>query len=155
RDRHGRLGTRAASEAPHCPCRRSLPAFATGSRRARPPIRPDVGCPTAPAAPLAGGLAGRRLSAAALFRSSTCPLNPAVGRSARLADNGRGEIFAGGLAMSQSRYMLCLIPTLALPVALGGCPAAIVAGLGAAGGAGYAANQERGAGGAFDDAAIK
>jgi len=57
--------------------------------------------------------------------------------------------------MSQPRYILCLILTLALPVALGGCPAAIVAGLGAAGGAGYAANQERGAGGAFDDAAIK
>jgi osmotically-inducible protein OsmY len=43
----------------------------------------------------------------------------------------------------------------ALPVVLGGCPAAIVAGLGAAGGAGYAANQERGTGGTVDDLKIK
>ena len=57
--------------------------------------------------------------------------------------------------MSQSCRILCLILTLALPVALGGCPLAIVGGLGAAGGAGYAANQERGVGGTFDDVAIK
>ena len=57
--------------------------------------------------------------------------------------------------MSQSCRILCLILTFVLPVALGGCPAAIVGGLAAAGGAGYAANQERGVGGAFDDAAIK
>ena len=45
---------------------------------------------------------------------------------------------------------------LALPFALGGCPAAIVGGLAAAGGAGYAAqNQERGAGGSVDDFTIK
>ena len=44
---------------------------------------------------------------------------------------------------------------LALPIALGGCPAAIVGGLAAAGGAGYAANQERGAGGSVDDFTIK
>jgi osmotically-inducible protein OsmY len=57
--------------------------------------------------------------------------------------------------MSQSRHMLCLILALSLPLALGGCPAAIVAGLGAAGGTGYAANQERGVGGTFNDSAIK
>src|SRR5215469_12735025 len=57
--------------------------------------------------------------------------------------------------MSQSRRMFCLVSTLALPVALSGCPLAIVGGLGAAGGAGYAANQERGVGGTFDDASIK
>jgi len=57
--------------------------------------------------------------------------------------------------MSQSRRILCLGLILALPVALGGCPVAIVGGLAAAGGAGYAANQERGAGGAVDDVAIK
>jgi osmotically-inducible protein OsmY len=44
---------------------------------------------------------------------------------------------------------------LSLPVALCGCPVAIVGGLAAAGGAGYAANQERGAAGAFDDQTIK
>jgi len=57
--------------------------------------------------------------------------------------------------MSQLRAVLCLVITLALPVALCGCPVAIVGGLAAAGGAGYAANQERGATGAFDDMAIK
>jgi len=44
---------------------------------------------------------------------------------------------------------------LGLPIVLGGCPAAIVGGLAAAGGAGYTANQERGAGGSVDDFAIK
>jgi len=57
--------------------------------------------------------------------------------------------------MSELRAVLCLVITLALPVALCGCPVAIVGGLAAAGGAGYAANQERGATGAFDDMAIK
>src|SRR5205823_4587128 len=61
----------------------------------------------------------------------------------------------GGPAMSELRAVLCLVITLALPVALCGCPVAIVGGLAAAGGAGYAANQERGATGAFDDMAIK
>jgi osmotically-inducible protein OsmY len=44
---------------------------------------------------------------------------------------------------------------LALPVALCGCPLAIVGGLAGAGGAGYAANQERGVIGTFDDLRIK
>jgi osmotically-inducible protein OsmY len=48
-----------------------------------------------------------------------------------------------------------LFATLALPVALSGCPLAIVGGLAAAGGAGYAANQERGVNGTFDDLTIK
>jgi len=48
-----------------------------------------------------------------------------------------------------------LVATLLLPVALGGCPLAIVSGLGAAGGAGYAANNERGSQGSVDDFAIK
>jgi osmotically-inducible protein OsmY len=56
--------------------------------------------------------------------------------------------------MSQLRPFL-LLATLALPVALGGCPAAIVGGLAAAGGAGYSANQERGVNGTFDDLTIK
>jgi osmotically-inducible protein OsmY len=51
--------------------------------------------------------------------------------------------------------MLCLVTAMLLPVALGGCPLAIVGGLGAAGGAGYAANQERGVGGTFDDFKVK
>ena len=42
-----------------------------------------------------------------------------------------------------------------LPIILGGCPLAIVGGLGAAGGAGYAANDERGVHGSSDDFAIK
>jgi osmotically-inducible protein OsmY len=57
--------------------------------------------------------------------------------------------------MSIPRRSYFLVLTLTLPIALGGCPLAIVGGLGAAGGAGYAANQERGAGGTFDDLAIK
>ena len=57
--------------------------------------------------------------------------------------------------MSSFRPIIGVVLILALPVVLGGCPAAIVAGLGAAGGAGYAANQERGAGGSVDDFAIK
>jgi osmotically-inducible protein OsmY len=57
--------------------------------------------------------------------------------------------------MSRHRRFFGVIVILALPVALGGCPVAIVGGLAAAGGAGYAANQERGAGGSVDDFAIK
>jgi osmotically-inducible protein OsmY len=44
---------------------------------------------------------------------------------------------------------------LLLPLVLGGCPLAIVGGIGAAGGAGYAANGERGVHGDIDDFAIK
>jgi len=57
--------------------------------------------------------------------------------------------------MSSLRPIIGVILALALPVALGGCPAAIIAGLGAAGGAGYTANQERGTGGSVDDFKIK
>jgi osmotically-inducible protein OsmY len=57
--------------------------------------------------------------------------------------------------MSSLRSIIGVVLIVALPVVLGGCPAAIVAGLGAAGGAGYAANQERGAGGTVDDLKIK
>src|SRR6266852_5052696 len=57
--------------------------------------------------------------------------------------------------MSEFRSILCLVFTLALPIALGGCPVAIVGGLAAAGGAGYAANQERGVTGTVDDLTIK
>src|SRR5438067_6272542 len=57
--------------------------------------------------------------------------------------------------MSELRAVLCLVIMLSLPVALCGCPVAIVGGLAAAGGAGYAANQERGAAGAFDDQTIR
>src|SRR5215472_18630573 len=57
--------------------------------------------------------------------------------------------------MSSFRQIIGSVIIVGLPVALGGCPAAIVAGLGAAGGAGYAANQERGTGGSLDDFKIK
>jgi len=57
--------------------------------------------------------------------------------------------------MSSLRPIIGGILIVALPVVLGGCPAAIVAGVGAAGGAGYAANQERGTGGTVDDLKIK
>src|SRR6266478_5741816 len=57
--------------------------------------------------------------------------------------------------MSRYRLFFGIVFILGLPFALGGCPAAIVGGLAAAGGAGYAANQERGVGGSVDDFAIK
>ena len=57
--------------------------------------------------------------------------------------------------MPDFRNVLGGLLILTLPFALGGCPAAIVAGLGAAGGTGYAANQERGASGSVDDLKIK
>jgi osmotically-inducible protein OsmY len=53
--------------------------------------------------------------------------------------------------VSRFHPILYLAASLALPLALGGCPLAIVGGVAAAGGAGYAANQERGVGGTFDD----
>jgi osmotically-inducible protein OsmY len=59
------------------------------------------------------------------------------------------------MAMCRLHRIFCSVLTLALPIALGGCPLAIVSGLGAAGGAGYAANQERGVGGTFDDVGTK
>jgi len=57
--------------------------------------------------------------------------------------------------MSGLRTVLNLVSALSLPLVLGGCPVAIVGGLAAAGGAGYAANQERGVTGTADDAGIK
>ena len=57
--------------------------------------------------------------------------------------------------MSSLRSIIGGILSVTLPIVLGGCPAAIVAGLGAAGGTGYAANQERGTGGSVDDLKIK
>lgn len=57
--------------------------------------------------------------------------------------------------MTQLRAGLCHAFVLALPIALSGCPVAIVGGLAAAGGAGYTANQERGVSGTFDDLTIK
>jgi osmotically-inducible protein OsmY len=57
--------------------------------------------------------------------------------------------------MSGVRALFGLVSALSLPIVLGGCPLAIVGGLAAAGGAGYAANQERGVTGTAEDAAIK
>ena len=57
--------------------------------------------------------------------------------------------------MAGFRPIISVTLTLSLPIALGGCPLAIVGGLGAAGGAGYAANDERGVHGSSDDFAIK
>jgi osmotically-inducible protein OsmY len=57
--------------------------------------------------------------------------------------------------MSGLRPIFCAVFTLTLPIVLGGCPLAIVGGLAAAGGAGYAANQERGVTGSADDFTIK
>ena len=54
-----------------------------------------------------------------------------------------------------SKLILYRVSILALPIALGGCPLAIVGGLAAAGGTGYAANQERGVGGIASDFTIK
>ena len=57
--------------------------------------------------------------------------------------------------MSKLHAVFSVAITLSLPVALCGCPVAIVGGLAAAGGAGYTANQERGVNGTFDDLTIK
>lgn len=57
--------------------------------------------------------------------------------------------------MPGSRRFLCLALMLISASALGGCAAAIVGGLAAAGGVGYAANQERGVNGTVDDFTIK
>jgi osmotically-inducible protein OsmY len=57
--------------------------------------------------------------------------------------------------MSNFRIVLRLALGLGLASALGGCPLAIVGGLAAAGGAGYAANQERGVGGTANDFSTK
>jgi osmotically-inducible protein OsmY len=53
------------------------------------------------------------------------------------------------------RIALWLVFGFGLAAEMSGCPLAIVGGLGAAGGAGYAANQERGAGGVASDFKIK
>lgn len=57
--------------------------------------------------------------------------------------------------MSNFRPALWLMLSFALTFSLGGCPVAIVGGIAAAGGAGYAANQERGVGGTASDFSIK
>jgi osmotically-inducible protein OsmY len=57
--------------------------------------------------------------------------------------------------MLRLRPFLLLVLITSLPIALGGCPLAIVGGLAAAGGTGYAANQERGVTGTAGDIAIK
>jgi osmotically-inducible protein OsmY len=57
--------------------------------------------------------------------------------------------------MTKLRPILQLLLLASLPITLGGCPLAIVGGLAAAGGAGYAANQERGVTGTANDLAIK
>jgi osmotically-inducible protein OsmY len=57
--------------------------------------------------------------------------------------------------MSNFRIVLYLALGLGVTSALGGCALAIVGGVAAAGGAGYAADQERGVGGTANDFAIK
>lgn len=57
--------------------------------------------------------------------------------------------------MPRYHRLLRLFLISALPLGFGGCAAAIVGGLAAAGGAGYAANQERGVSGSVDDFTLK
>lgn len=57
--------------------------------------------------------------------------------------------------MTEMRSALASVLILALPLVLGGCPAAVVGGLAAAGGAGYEAAQERGVQGQVDDFNLK
>jgi osmotically-inducible protein OsmY len=57
--------------------------------------------------------------------------------------------------VSNFRLVPQLVLSLGLSFSLGGCPLAIVGGIVAAGGAGYAANQERGVNGTADDFVIK
>ena len=66
-----------------------------------------------------------------------------------------GNLLCWGAVMPSFRRVFGTVLILALPVVLGGCPAAIVAGLGAAGGAGFTARQERGTGGSVVDLKIK
>ena len=66
-----------------------------------------------------------------------------------------GNLLNRGPSMSNFRLSIGAVLILALPFVLGGCPAAIVGGIAAAGGAGYAANQERGADGSVEDLKIK
>jgi osmotically-inducible protein OsmY len=53
--------------------------------------------------------------------------------------------------MTRSSFKVAIVATLALSPLLGGCAAAVVGGMAAAGGAGYEAAQERGVNGTFDD----
>ena len=141
-------------------------------------IRRDAGRPSPPAAPLARCLAGRRLADAGRRRSARKSLSSEIsapnaprpqigsdlaesrlaqlGSRADLPDNARGERSQRGFDRwpDSIRSSACSL-LLALPVVLGGCPLAIVGGLAAAGGAGYAANQERGVAGTADDFTIK
>src|SRR5437764_1410282 len=57
--------------------------------------------------------------------------------------------------MSRCHPALSLACVVVLPLALGGCAGALVVGLGAAAGGGYAAAQERGVNGAIDDFTVK
>jgi osmotically-inducible protein OsmY len=57
--------------------------------------------------------------------------------------------------MARLIRLATLMSLLAMPLALGGCAVALVGGLAAAGGVGYAAGQERGVGGAASDFTIK
>jgi len=67
----------------------------------------------------------------------------------------RGIWVAGGESVSFVRVALWLALGFGLSAGLSGCPVAIVGGLAAAGGAGYAADQERGVQGTYNDFAIK
>jgi len=53
--------------------------------------------------------------------------------------------------MTRSSFKVAIVATLALSPLLGGCVAAVVGGMAAAGGAGYEAAQERGVNGTFND----
>jgi len=57
--------------------------------------------------------------------------------------------------MTRSSFSLAMISTLALAPCLGGCAAAIVGGMAAAGGVGYEASQERGINGTYDDMSVQ
>ncbi len=62
---------------------------------------------------------------------------------------------SGERAVAILHLALWLVFGFGVAAGLSGCPLAIVGGIGAAGGAGYAANQERGAGGVASDFTIK
>lgn len=57
--------------------------------------------------------------------------------------------------MTRSPFNLSLVLTVALSPCLGGCAAAVLGGMAAAGGVGYEAAQERGLNGAYDDISIQ
>src|SRR6516165_10563890 len=112
----GELAVAAAALAPR---QRRLFAPAIRPRQSRPPIRPDVGGATAPAASLARRLARRRLENLTVLEVGGYGGPLRVGRNPRLSDNEPESRFSWGPSMSCFRPIIGVVSILALPVILG------------------------------------